>query len=155
MHRPSLKRALATLAAVGLFGVSACDTAAVGVDACRQVEYARCSAASHCPATFHIPSPAACRRFYRDHCLHGLAVGADPGAPEVNKCTEKIGRLGDCARHSESALLSDCSGVKSLDSKITRVCALLQEPENIKDGCEFLNPNPPAPSLDAGQDSGI
>lgn len=155
MHQPSLKRVLANTAAVGLFWVSACDTAAVGVEACRQVEYARCSAASHCPSTFHITSPAACRRFYRDHCLHGLAVSTDPGSPAVNLCTRQINLLGACAApDSESAQLSSCKDVHSLDSKVSTVCALLQEPENIK-GCEFLNPSPPAQVLDAGQDAGI
>ena len=92
----------------GLLGQSACDTSAVGVESCREIEYARCDAAFDCPTTFKISSPAACRRFYRDHCLHGLDIAVDPGATKVNQCVNAINTLWVCARGSESASLQDC-----------------------------------------------
>ncbi len=156
-------------AAVGVVGLAACDTQAVGVEACRDIEYARCSAASHCPTTFKVTSPAACRRFYRDHCLHGLAIPTDPGPATVNPCVTAIKEIGACtSREGESATLqirpecvanpeSDdpCCAVHNLGvySEAKTACALLGDLENINE-CTFLNPVTPVLVSDADSDSG-
>ncbi len=146
------------LASLSTFGLWACDTSAVGVDSCRQIEYARCSAASHCPSTFKVTSPAACRRFYRDHCLHGLAIPTDPGPALVNPCVNAIDAIRTCLVHDgESATVQSCRQNPDLDlgkySKKTTLCALLGDLENIN-GCTFLNPVTPVVISDAGNDSG-
>ena len=123
-------------------GLVACATEAVGVDSCRKIEYARCDAASHCPSTFGVVDPSACRRFYRDHCLHGLAV-PDPGSGKLKQCTDAISQLGECAAdaNGQDADLATCEAFKStsLDSSITTACGLLSQPEKIST-CMFLSP---------------
>jgi hypothetical protein len=122
-------------------GVVSCATEATGVDSCRKIEYARCDAAAHCPSAFGTIDPAACRRFYRDHCLHGLPT-QDPGLANVNLCVKHISDLGQCAAHESEAdaSLATCSleGL-SRDPEVTTACGLLSQPEKIY-SCSFLNP---------------
>jgi len=80
--------------------VSGCGTDAVGVDACRQVEEARCQQAPSCGISLEPPysnagtDVDACIRFYDTACLHGLASGNDPGAIDVNACVNAINNNG-------------------------------------------------------------
>jgi hypothetical protein len=121
-------------------GLTACDTEAAGVDSCRKIEYARCDAASHCSATFGAIDSSACRRFYRDHCLHGLPV-PDPGLAKVNACVRDITELGECAAQGQDVSIETCIPDKSItwDAEITTVCSLISQPEKIV-SCSFLNP---------------
>jgi hypothetical protein len=136
-HRPKACLALLALTAVALH--SSCSTKAVGVEECRNIEYARCRAAPHCPDQFDVVDVEECRLYYRDHCLHGMPLSSPPSASEVRDCVERIDTLSDCAADegSESGILS--CGVESLRPKITTVCKLLAAPEAIKQ-CAFLSP---------------
>lgn len=120
-------------------GLVACATEAVGVDSCRKIEYARCDAASHCPTTFGAAiNPSACRLFYRDHCLHGLA-SADPGIGKVGDCVRDINLLGECAAGDETATPSSCDlEFQSLTSDVTTACGLISQPQSIP-SCAFLD----------------
>jgi len=77
---------------------SACGTDAVGVEACRQIEEARCKRAPQCGIDMSLPvhrdTPShdvdACIRYYRDACLHGLATTKEPGAVQVQACIDAI-----------------------------------------------------------------
>ena len=130
-------------------GLAACDTGAVGVESCRDIEYARCSAAAHCPTTFAIKSVDACKRFYRDHCLHGLPLASDPGPSNVNPCVNAINALGDCAaRNPENTPVSQCSGLNY--SSTQTVCEVIGAPETIAE-CSFLGATSTA---DAGVSTG-
>lgn len=61
---------------LGLVALS-CGTDAVAVDACRQIETARCKLAPACGMpSFDV---AGCTRFYRDECLVGIANASDGG----------------------------------------------------------------------------
>ena len=139
-------------------GLSACDTGAVGVESCREIEYARCSAAVHCPSMFTIPSQAECRRYYRDHCLHGLPLAQDPGAAVVTPCVNAIEAIGECAGASKFTKetppkippVSACADVNLFDpssstsyygtlrASTTPVCDLIRAPDTIPE-CSFLN----------------
>ena len=77
-----------------LISASSCGTDAVGVDDCRKIEDARCEAAAHCPGDLQVEDVDACKRYYRDHCLHGLAVDHTPGAPVVSHCVSAIEAAG-------------------------------------------------------------
>jgi hypothetical protein len=74
----------------------ACGTSAVGVDACKQIESARCQAASACGVSLEPPYHTAgsdvdaCIRFYDVACLHGLVGGSDPGQAAVSACVAAI-----------------------------------------------------------------
>jgi len=141
MRRRQRKQAIAVILASIWLGLAACDTGAIGVESCRDIEYARCSAAAHCPSMFALKSQAACRRFYRDHCLHGLPLSQDPGAGQVVPCVNAIKAIGDCAdKQTEAVLVGDCKDpdIPGYDSEIT-ACELLRSPENITQ-CSFLNP---------------
>jgi len=119
-----MRRAAVCLVTLLCLAAAGCGTDPQGVDACREVEQARCRRAPSCPE-MGIPSDQvqACIEFVRDQCLHGLAV-PDPGTPIVEKC----------ARAIEDPATS---------------CALVAAPENIPD-CAFLLASPPA---DAGAEA--
>jgi hypothetical protein len=96
-----LARRVRTLALGAVLGGAlapalACGTDAVGVDACKQVEAARCRAATACGVALEPPYTTSgtdvdeCIRFYDVACLHGLASGSDPGAAAVNACVAAI-----------------------------------------------------------------
>jgi hypothetical protein len=89
----------------------ACGTDAVGVQACRKIEHARCQWAQGCGVNLNVPvrrsqstSPVDdCFRYYDDACLHGLTV-PDPGDAAVEACIDAI-NTGDCnvVLHPETA----------------------------------------------------
>lgn len=123
-HRASL---LATLPAfallVGLVGSTACGTDAVGVDACREIEAARCKRAAECGLPLDSPRPAtdpaaACERFYVDACLHGIQSGVEPTVPQRKAC---------------------------VDAVTTSTCDVVREPQRAP-GCAFIVPSEQADS---------
>ena len=77
---------------------SACGNDAVGVEACRTIEEARCKRAPQCGVDMSVPvhrdSPShdvdACIRYYNDACLHGLATDKDPGGVATQACVDAI-----------------------------------------------------------------
>ncbi len=74
--------AVSFLLAGGAMLSSACGNDAVGVEACRTIEEARCKRAPQCGVDMSVPvhrdTPShdvdACIRYYNDACLHGLAT---------------------------------------------------------------------------------
>ncbi len=86
--------ALLVLALGVAFG-GACSAVSTGVDACRQIESARCNALSTCDKANFIGTADSCTRFYDVQCGRGLADGArEPSAPELKACTDRI--VADC-----------------------------------------------------------
>ena len=114
MPRGRLALLLLVALARGAFG---CGTDAVGVDACRQIQQARCKQAPSCgiEAPNHTSGTDvdACIRFYNDACLHGLSSGMDPGPASVNACVDAINRApqmdGGCAIVAAPELTRECS----------------------------------------------
>ncbi len=88
--------ALAAVAVVFIIAVApGCGNDAVGVDACRRIEEARCYRAVECAIPLSTPvhrgdDVTACVDFYKDECLHGLASKNDPGGPKVTACVTAI-----------------------------------------------------------------
>jgi hypothetical protein len=113
--RARLAVALTAFAGVGAL-VFACGTDAVGIDACRQVESARCLQAPNCGIDLTIPvhrdTPKtdidACIRFYHEQCLHGLAAAKDPGTQAVKECVDAI-NTGDCKVVKDPTLAPACT----------------------------------------------
>lgn len=131
-----LKRSVSVLAvvslALSLVGAPACGTDAVGVDACREIEAARCDRAVECQIPLDSPRPggdpvAACRRFYLDACLHGIQSGKDPTVPERKAC---------------------------VDAVTTGTCDVVRQPQRAP-GCAFIIPadTPDAGAIDAKSDA--
>jgi hypothetical protein len=140
VRRPGLSDLLLGLATgLSAFAVTTsagCGTDAVGIDACRDIEIARCEAAQHCG---RVDDVAACRRFYRDHCLHGLRTGIEvPPEDEVNRCVATIKKAGECAKGDRQALLDECEPTVTRDSRgADYACDIVLYPEWATE-CSFL-----------------
>jgi hypothetical protein len=94
-----LHRAIPALA-WALFGwlvTAGCGTDAVGTDACRRIEQARCRKAVDCPelGLQGATGVEECVQYARDRCLHGFAV-ADPGVPVIDACVSTIEQATTC-----------------------------------------------------------
>ncbi len=110
---------LAGIALGGLVSVTsltACESDAVGVDACRRVEEARCKRAPACGVSLTSPphegSPGsdvdACIRYYRDACLHGLVRTKEPTSTEIDACVARI-ETGTCEATVTPSLTNECA----------------------------------------------
>ena len=137
---------LAAFAAVSLFllaGNPGCGTDAKGVDDCREIERARCDAAYACGQVSDLDQ---CRRFYRDHCLHGLAVTPPPHG-RVEACVSTIQKASACVKRAGAGVsLADCEldggEVVTTDPiGISFACELVSTPERTGE-CSFLTPTP-------------
>jgi hypothetical protein len=120
-----------------------CSTDAVGVDDCRKIEEARCEAASHCEGDLQVDDVDACKRYYRDQCLHGLAVESSPGAPAVSRCVSAIQAAGNCAASDPDISAAECAEVAGAldapgDDRIETACDVVRYPELIPE-CDFLS----------------
>jgi hypothetical protein len=112
------ERLAACLALMLSHATTACGTDAVGVQACRQVQGARCRQASSCGISLEPPYHTsgtdvdACIRYYDDVCLHGLA-SSDPGPARVNACVDAINNAptmdGGCAVVNNPEQVGECS----------------------------------------------
>ncbi len=132
----------ATCSFVLVSGVS-CGTDAVGVDDCRKIEEARCEAATHCEGDLQVDDVDACKRYYRDHCLHGLAVDQAPGDPTVNRCVSAIEAAGNCAADDPNVSAAACAREALAldepgDERIETACDVVRYPELIPE-CDFLS----------------
>ncbi|HET9931887.1 MAG TPA: hypothetical protein VFQ35_14395, partial [Polyangiaceae bacterium] len=113
---------------------ASCGTDATGIEDCRAIEEARCEAAEACGA---IDDASACKRFYRDQCLHGLSVPA-PGGPVTDACVAAIHQITECARASAAEASTACARFRNR----TQACKLVPSPQNLNE-CNFLTPGIP------------
>lgn len=117
---------------------SGCGTSAVGIDDCRAIEQARCRAAAPCGL---VDDVAACERYYRDHCLHGLLTDPPPGT-SVADCVRAIEAAGQCASRDPESPLSECTeDVPEARPGLSSACAVVEHPERAEP-CSFLLVNP-------------
>jgi hypothetical protein len=137
MLRPEMATALTAVGLV-LTLAGGCGKDAVGIDTCRDIEYARCEAAPSCPKLFRVSDVEQCKRFYRDQCLHGLAASDEPGAPKVRACVEAIRQAGRCAEQDKS--LAECGSLLEESTSAKNACDLVGSPEKL-DACAFLEPD--------------
>jgi hypothetical protein len=123
--RRGRRRAVAVALAALPITVAGCGTDAVGVQACRQIEEARCREAPGCGVALEPPHHTSgdgvseCILFYDDACLHGLANGSDPGPIAVNACVAAIhnaGSSGGCSVVVNPATTAACSWLVSSSS---------------------------------------
>ena len=142
---------LSALCAFTLVSAAGCGTDAKGVDDCRDIEEARCQAAKSCALLSDVDG---CKRFYRDQCLHGLAVSS-PGSNQVKACVAAIQNAGTCASQAEvgaEAPLDQCNPPISTSSATT-ACEIVKEPE-LATECAFLVPSSAGGSGGGGASSG-
>jgi hypothetical protein len=95
--------------------VGACGSSAVGVSACKSIEEARCNQIPSCP-NIQISPPLwyttgsaadACIRYYDTACEHGLSIGSNPAASDVNSCVAAI--QSSCATVAEPQTDPNCA----------------------------------------------
>jgi hypothetical protein len=141
--------ALSALSGFGLVSSPGCGTDAKGVEDCRDIERARCSAAAACGIVTDVE---ACQRFYRDHCLHGMA-SLPPSGTAVDECVETIKSAGSCAStEGAEVLVDDCvaaSGVLDASREAPFACDLVKNPQYAR-RCSFLSQNPYVDGGEAG-----
>ena len=107
-----------------------CASDPIDPDGCKDIEYARCEAAEFCPKFGESFDVDACKRFYRDQCLRGMAASEDPGKLQVKACTKAMQRAGECAK--SGATKCDIGG-RVIDAP----CDIVVAPET-SDECGFL-----------------
>ncbi|MCS6900488.1 MAG: hypothetical protein RMJ98_12750 [Myxococcales bacterium] len=115
---------------IGVVAGPGCGTEPVAPDACRKIEEVRCELAPSCPG-LNVSDVDACKRFYRDQCLHGLAIASDPGAPVVDTCVAAL-RIAAACTTPDSGCVATTIPVKS-------GCEVVARPELAED-CKFLIP---------------
>ena len=104
MPRPlSIPSSVLALAAAVVLG--ACSGGPSSVDACRQIESARCvrAATQNCidlsfplhAGNAESDNITACQLYYQDACLHGLETPVAPAAASVSLCVKAI-NVGTC-----------------------------------------------------------
>lgn len=133
MVRPLASGLFSAALAVFVVQATGCGTDAVGIDECRDIEEARCEAGQYCGLVEDVD---ACKRFYRDQCLHGMASGERPGKVQVTECVKVIREAGDCAKKGVTDL-TNCTNIPGGETNLTLVCDVIKEPESVKD-CDFL-----------------
>ena len=130
----------------------ACGTDATGVAECREVEQARCNAAVSCG----FPDYTECRRYYRDHCLHGLALGS-VNSVQVDACVAVIQAAGRCASEQPDTAPGDCTDPIRTETEVATTCEVILQPE-LASACAFLVPEavpvPPTPTPTPTPDAG-
>jgi hypothetical protein len=146
--------AVSALAAFLLTSATGCGTDAKGIEDCRDIELERCEAAIHCGILTDVDE---CKRFYRDHCLHGLAVEPPP-RNLVDECVAMIERAGACVQANGNVELDECPGISRETILADTACDLVRFPERA-DECSFLlptplDPGPPPAEAGAGGEPG-
>jgi hypothetical protein len=137
------------ICAFTLVNAAGCGTDAQGVDDCRDIEQARCAAAKSCGIVEDVD---ACQRFYRDQCLHGLAV-SPPSSTMLKACLATIHQAGMCAASDAGTELSDCTDVTQSAPRAKKACDLVTNPEYAEE-CSFLAPAEDAGTVSSGGTSG-
>ncbi len=133
----------AVLLGVCAFGATGCSTDAVGIDACRSIESARCDAAPVCegdPDSFGIVTEVQvenCKTFYRDHCLVGIENDkAEPDEDDVTDCVDAIAKVAKC-QTDKVETMADCDVEMEPKGGDLSPCGAMAEPELIT-ACAFV-----------------
>jgi hypothetical protein len=142
---------LSAVSAFTLVTAAGCGTSAQGVDDCRDIEDARCSAAKNCNGL--VSDVTQCQLFYRDQCLHGLAVSS-PGSTAIKACVATIQAAGVCALQGPDTAPADCTNAPiSSATTAQTTCEIVTNPEKTSE-CGFLVPTADAGTSGAGGSGG-
>ncbi|MBK9263516.1 MAG: hypothetical protein IPM54_27380 [Polyangiaceae bacterium] len=133
--------ALAIVGSLSGAFASACTGDAVGVEACQQIEAARCESATACGVSD--TESQYCSAFYRDQCLHGMTnPGSDPSTASINACTEAIHATAGCAR-TGAASMAQCPTIalaSGVDPTTILPCAIIKRTPEVLSACAFIQP---------------
>ncbi|WP_437820485.1 hypothetical protein [Sorangium sp. So ce1078] len=129
-----------------------CGNDAVGIDACRKIEAARCEAAAACPEWVGSADAdervKACVEFTWDQCLHGIAndgtggdnrAAAEPKDEQVKACVDAVGAARKCAG-DKVASMAECSAAplaEGVDGAISP-CDVITRKAHALEACAFV-----------------
>ncbi|WP_437330422.1 hypothetical protein [Sorangium sp. So ce381] len=147
---PWAAAALLGLGAVTVITAPSCGNDAVGVDACRRIERARCEAAAVCPEWIGSGDAEervnTCVEFYWDQCLHGIESGAgggpaaaEPTTAQVDACVAAVGEARACAS-AKVASMAECSAAplaEGIDRAISP-CVVITAQAEALEACAFV-----------------
>jgi hypothetical protein len=111
-----------------------CGTDAVGVGECRALERARCAAGAACG----FRDVAACERYERDHCLHGVALD-DVSVAQIDACVLDVERAGRCAASQGVTTPANTCAEPVILLSPGSACDVVRTPERAA-SCAFLAP---------------
>lgn len=115
---------------------SGCGSGAVGIEACRKIEDARCDAAVACGFTKEQVSD--CKLFYQDQCLHGIENSAHrPSETEVNNCIAAVNATGACATAQVKTMSACADAPVSDDAQGSAPCDVLLSTAQKLTACAF------------------
>jgi hypothetical protein len=133
---------------LGAGAVVGCNTGAVAIQQCREIEYERCEASVPCELG-NISTDddvAACKRFYKNQCLHGIAGDEVPTAKAQKDCVDTIKAAAVCAAKNQDGLAESCDGVEATTSinaeggRVKTVCDVVGRPWDLA-VCDYLLPS--------------
>ncbi len=115
-----------------------CGPSAVGVEACRRIEDARCDAAASCGMAKD--QIADCKLFYQDQCLHGIENTAHrPTEAELSACIASVKATAACADGGVKTM-SACADAPVLDeAKGVAPCDVLLSAAHQLTACAFAD----------------
>jgi hypothetical protein len=130
--------AVAVLALPAFVALTSCGTNAVAVEACRQIEAARCDAMQACGLS--ADAAAACSSFYHDQCLHGVEnPKPDAGTATIDACVAAIRATAACAR-AGAADMAACPAApltSSADAAL-KPCDVIGKNAHLLSDCAFV-----------------
>jgi len=106
--------------------VFACGQGAVGVDACMQIQQARCGWVVACNISLPTrrsdsTSPVDdCIRYYDDQCLHGLVTTVAPDKNQVTACVDAINAATDCTIVNSPETADACAFLIPVDAGVVQ-----------------------------------
>ncbi len=119
----------------------ACGTGVVGIDQCREIEETRCEASAACGTVDDVD---ACKRFYRDHCMHGIE-GTKPSDDQQSDCVAAIKAAGVCAvdgKNGPETAPASCPGgaptTLYAGKPLATTCDIVKRPWDTE-ACSFLS----------------
>jgi hypothetical protein len=153
--------ALAAGVPLGL-AIASCSTGAVGTQACREVETARCQAAAACG--FSADQVSNCTLFYRDQCLDGIQNTTDnpPSTAEIQGCIDAVNATEVCAQHGLPSMVSCVAaplvgGVDGGEEDAYTPCSIILTAADQLEACSWVTLPPDAGTAvtcgDAGEDA--
>ena len=156
---PALRLRHALLLTLGLGAALApalvplgCGPQPIGVEACRQIESARCEAALACG--FDEAEVDDCKLVYADQCLHGIENAEHrPTETEIEACVAAVKAAGDCAATGVEKM-SACPAAPLAEGTPDRApCDVVLSLAHELSACAFAEAEPDAgTTTDAGAD---
>jgi hypothetical protein len=157
---------LPVLAGAGLpfaLAPAGCGTDAVGIEACRQIQTARCNALQQCvfdvetKERYSADQAKACTDFYRDQCLVGIENDTkEPTDATIKGCVAAVNAVSECAKQGV-ATLSDCGValVEPADATKFAPCDIITSGAELLSACAFVvRPADAGTPIDATSDTG-